>query len=144
MLIFSFLQLKLFVILTAHVKWKWVKNIQATAYNGTSTVHKMKFWPFTLLLTIEILAFKFPLVCCPIREGMCWPHYGNGRQQCLSFSVVQLKGKHCWHPIPLMGVAHAFQLQLIDRSTQHQNFMLPLYPHTPVLQREFRWSGLLE
>ena len=27
--------------------------------------------------------------------------------QCLLQSVVQLKGKHCWRPIPVMGVAHA-------------------------------------
>ena len=36
-----------------------------------------------------------------------------GYRQCLPRSVVQLKAKHCRHPIPVMGVAHAFQLGLM-------------------------------
>ena len=32
-----------------------------------------------------------------------------GCHQCLSLCVVQLKCKHCRRPIPVMGLAHAFQ-----------------------------------
>ena len=32
-----------------------------------------------------------------------------GHRQCLTLSVVQLKGKHYRRPILIMGVAHAFQ-----------------------------------
>ena len=40
-------------------------------------------------------------------EDMGKPHYGNG--VLAMFTVgVQLEGKYCRRPIPVMGVAHAF------------------------------------
>ena len=32
------------------------------------------------------------------------PHYEWGFRQCLPFSWTTLRGKHCWHPIAVMGV----------------------------------------
>ena len=39
---------------------------------------------------------------------MCKPHYGRGLVVMFTSSVVQLKGKHCQHPIAVMGVTHAW------------------------------------
>ena len=38
------------------------------------------------------------------------PITAMGCRQCLSLSVVQLKGKHCRHPIAVMGVVNTFGL----------------------------------
>ena len=42
------------------------------------------------------------------------PHCGNGVfQQCLPFSWTTLRGKHCWHPIAVMGVVDTVRLYLV-------------------------------
>ena len=40
----------------------------------------------------------------PIVSARCEPHYCK---QCLLLNVVQLKGKHCWRPIPVMHMPRA-------------------------------------
>ena len=36
------------------------------------------------------------------------PIMAMGCRQCLHISIVQLKGKHCWHCIAIMGVVDTF------------------------------------
>ena len=64
---------------------------------------------------------------------MCKPKISAmGRRQCLPLSVVQLKGKHCQRPIPIMGVADAVMhyldnislLQLLSGRLMYKNTKL--------------------
>ena len=45
------------------------------------------------------------------------PNYNNGFRQCLPFSWTTLRGKHCQHPIAVMGVVDKFRLFLHDSTT---------------------------
>ena len=58
-----------------------------------------------------------------------WPW---GFRQCLLFSWTTIKGKHCRHPIAIMGVVDTFGLCLVIsrcilKSTFHQNIKFPLH-----------------
>ena len=52
-------------------------------------------------LALNITGYIF----CP--KACANPIVAMERWQCLPLSVVQLKGKHCQYPIPIMGVADA-------------------------------------
>jgi hypothetical protein len=45
------------------------------------------------------------------------PHYNNGvLRQCLPFSWTTLRGKHCRHPIAVMGVVDTFGPDAVIKS----------------------------
>ena len=59
-----------------------------------------------------------------------WHHHGSdkrtsnisttplrqwGFRQCLPFSWTTLRGKHCWHPIALMGVVDTFGIAFSEK-----------------------------
>ena len=63
------------------------------------------------------------------------PHYGNGVfQQNLPFSWTTKKGKHCWHPIAVMGVVDTFWRYPADITVNHV-FITGFPCMSPVLSR---------
>ena len=57
-------------------------------------------------------------------------------QQCLPFSVVQLKSKHCQRPIPIMGVADAVMHYLNNIGLLQLLSGRQLYKNTKLLTLE--------
>ena len=59
------------------------------------------------------------------------PHYGHwGFRQCLPFKRTTLRGKHCRHPIAVMGVVDTFRPSIIK--TIHPDSENVAWPHPPL------------
>ena len=86
-------------------------------YNLKTGSNKMIYWHGRYSFIVGFIISKNPkgLWFCP--NVSTTPITAMGYRQCLPLSVVQLKGKHCRHPIAIMEVANAFQLCVLQMVT---------------------------